>query len=57
MRILLLATIFIILSIIDFVSKSYFDTHEWLSYYSIIGDYLGIQLSYNDGVAFSLPIK
>ena len=44
---------------IDFFSKQYvenilsIDTNQ---YFPIFGDYIGISLSYNSGIAFSLPI-
>ena len=44
---------------IDFLSKQYIQnlfshwTHE---YFPILGEYLGVSLSYNSGIAFSLPI-
>ena len=44
---------------IDFFSKQYVESvlagniHE---YFPILGEYLGISLSYNSGIAFSLPI-
>ena len=44
---------------IDFLSKQYIQnlfsnwTHE---YFPILGEYFGVSLSYNSGIAFSLPI-
>lgn len=44
---------------IDFFSKKYIESILSIDnnkYFSIFGDYIGISLSYNTGIAFSLPI-
>lgn len=49
----------IVLVCIDFFSKQYieiFFAGNLHQYFPILWEYLGIQLSYNTGIAFSLPI-
>lgn len=44
---------------IDFLSKQYIQNlfSNWIhEYIPILGEYIGIKLSYNSGIAFSLPI-
>ena len=48
-----------ILVCIDYFSKQYVEhlfVHSMVNSFSLIGEYLGISLSYNSGIAFSLPI-
>jgi lipoprotein signal peptidase len=58
-RIAIILSLILVLIYIDFLSKQYVQdilagrVHE---YFPIIGEYLGISLSYNAGIAFSLPI-
>ena len=41
---------------IDMLSKNWITTITTGNYVPLIGEYLGLQLSYNPGIAFSLPI-
>ena len=40
----------------DVLSKNYISSITTGNYVSLFGEYIGLQLSYNPGIAFSLPI-
>ncbi len=58
-RIAIILISILLLVSIDFFSKQYIEslfTKNAHEYFPILGEYLGISLSYNSGIAFSLPI-
>lgn len=58
-RIAIISSLILVLVFIDYLSKQYVQdilTGRIHEYFPIIGEYIGISLSYNSGIAFSLPI-
>ena len=46
----------LVLISIDIISKNYVTSMPSGGYTALFGEYIGLQLSYNPGIAFSLPI-
>ena len=55
-RIVIILIFILVLISIDIISKNYVTSMPSGGYTALFGEYIGLQLSYNPGIAFSLPI-